>query len=216
MKRLTWPAALAVVWIGTIGAADAADRSNKFAMKGAGLVTCENYLKARAEKLPSYPNFAGWTMGYITAINQRGFETFDVAPWQSIEILMTLLEAFCKRNLEQRFGLAVMALTNSLLKGRISENSPVVTTGEADQKVSQARWPLPRGAIRSMTRAYQAVLRKIQLALAERGHYQGATDGAWSDATRTAIEAFQNAENISATGLPDQRTLYQLFIDELR
>ena len=72
MKRLTWPAALAVVWIGTIGAADAADRSNKFAMKGAGLVTCENYLKARAEKLPSYPNFAGWTMGYITAINQRG------------------------------------------------------------------------------------------------------------------------------------------------
>lgn len=200
MKRLTWPAALAVVWIGTIGAADAADRSNKFAMKGAGLVTCENYLKARAEKLPSYPNFAGWTMGYITAINQRGFETFDVAPWQSIEILMTLLEAFCKRNLEQRFGLAVMALTNSLLKGRTSENSPVVTTGEADQKVS----------------LYQAVLRKIQLALAERGHYQGATDGAWSDATRTAIEAFQNAENISATGLPDQRTLYQLFIDELR
>ena len=194
MKRLTWPAALAVVWIGTIGAADAADRSNKFAMKGAGLVTCENYLKARAEKLPSYPNFAGWTMGYITAINQRGFETFDVAPWQSIEILMTLLEAFCKRNLEQRFGLAVMALTNSLLKGRISENSPVVTTGEADLKVS----------------LYQAVLRKIQLALAERGHYQGATDGACSDATRTAIEAFQNAENISATGLPDQRTLYQL------
>ena len=67
---------------------------------------------------------------------------------------MTLLEAFCKRNLEQRFELAVMALTNSLLKGRISENSPVVTTGEADQKVS----------------LYQAVLRKIQLALPERGH----------------------------------------------
>ena len=196
MKRLTWPAALAVVWIGTIGAADAADRSNKFAMKGAGLVTCENYLKARAEKLPSYPNFAGWTMGYITAINQRGFETFDVAPWQSIEILMTLLEAFCKRNLKQRFGLAVMALTNSLLKGRISENSPVVTTGEADQKVS----------------LYQADTARARRARELSGRHRRGVERRHADRHRSLPERRKHLR----TGLPDQRTLYQLFIDELR
>jgi peptidoglycan hydrolase-like protein with peptidoglycan-binding domain len=57
---------------------------------------------------------------------------------------------------------------------------------------------------------YEETLRRVQKQLADRKLYNSRIDGKFGDGTRRALEAFQKAENIAATGLPDQLTLFRL------
>jgi peptidoglycan hydrolase-like protein with peptidoglycan-binding domain len=58
------------------------------------------------------------------------------------------------------------------------------------------------------------LVRRVQQALNSRGFHPGLVDGKLGDETRTALRAFQKAENLEATGLPNRRTLAALGIDE--
>ncbi len=58
---------------------------------------------------------------------------------------------------------------------------------------------------------YEAILRRAQQMLSERGHFTGAADGKFGPATQKAFEKFQNEKKLPVTGLPDQRTLLLIF-----
>jgi len=45
----------------------------------------------------------------------------------------------------------------------------------------------------------------------EAGHYKGATERNFDEATVAAIRKFQAAQSIDVSGFPDQRTLFALF-----
>jgi peptidoglycan hydrolase-like protein with peptidoglycan-binding domain len=57
---------------------------------------------------------------------------------------------------------------------------------------------------------YQNDVRKMQLALRDRGHYRGPVDGVIGLRTRASIRAFQNAENLPITGQLDRQTAGKL------
>ena len=138
--------------------------------------------------------FVGWLEGYLTATNRLAKNTYDLVAWQNRRILLALLQAHCKKNPDQRFYLAVRALTNALTPDRIRRQSRLIETEAGGKKV----------------RIYRATLRRVQKALARRGLYAGRIDGRFGPNTRLGLEAFQQKEKLQLSGLPDQRTLFRL------
>lgn len=59
-----------------------------------------------------------------------------------------------------------------------------------------------------------ALISNVQRALEARGFHPGAVDGKLGDETRTALRAFQKAENLEVTGAPNARTLQALGITD--
>ena len=52
---------------------------------------------------------------------------------------------------------------------------------------------------------------EVQTKLQQAGLFKGSPDGQFNKATREAIEAYQTANSLRNTGLPDQLTLYKIF-----
>ncbi len=191
MKRLIFTL---LVFLAAPLAAQAADSEGRFAIKGAGLGTCESFTKARAEKSNAYYVFGGWLDGYMTAVNQLTDDTFDMRPWESTELLLFLIDNHCKKNPKGNFFRIVNTIRVLLQDDRLRQASAVVEARVDDK----------------MVRLYRETMRRVQTALTNRDRYQGAIDGSYGPMTRNAIEAFQADENIPVTGLPDQLTLLRL------
>jgi peptidoglycan hydrolase-like protein with peptidoglycan-binding domain len=64
------------------------------------------------------------------------------------------------------------------------------------------------------TRYGAATIRKVQETLNARGYKAGPPNGVLGESTRTALRAFQKAENFKITGRPNPRTLAALGIQE--
>ena len=86
------------------------------------------------------------------------------------------------------------------------QSDSVANTGVA----SAAFLPLLDAFMRAEIIASRIELRILQQLLAERGHYQGKTDGAFGPAMRAAIERFEQSEGRPATGLATTALLHRL------
>lgn len=176
------------------GAAEAADQEGRFAVKGAGAASCGRFVDLRAKKSPSVLAFAGWLQGYLTAFNQFSDDTYDVVSWEGTEVLLRAIAQYCEKNRDKKFYIAAAGLANTLKPDRLKTMSERIKAENGGHAVS----------------VYREVLRRVQKALAERGFYFGQIDGLYGPNTRLGIEAFQRAEKITVTGLPDQVTLLRL------
>ena len=58
---------------------------------------------------------------------------------------------------------------------------------------------------------FRNVLRDVQQLLKDLGYYEGEVDGLYGEGTRLALESYQQAKGLATTGVPDQRTLFQLY-----
>ena len=67
------------------------DKNNQWTVKGAGSVTCDQYVKAVQENGTSLIAFSGWVDGYLSFYNQSWVNTFDIAPWQSTKLISKTL-----------------------------------------------------------------------------------------------------------------------------
>lgn len=54
------------------------------------------------------------------------------------------------------------------------------------------------------------VVRAVQEALKEKGHYNGQIDGNWGAETQAALKAFQQSSGLEATGQLDEETKEKL------
>lgn len=195
--RLAFPRiALALTVAGMPVAAMAASPEGQFAIQGRGGDRCDAFVEARNAGGTELLRFMDWAAGYMTAFNQLDQDTVDIAPWQGMDLLATLLAQYCEAHPEQSFVRALGEMTGALYAQRLREESEIVVI-EAEGK------SLP---------VYDTVLRRAQGALKSFGFYDGAADGKFDEATRAAIRKFQASEQIEETGLPDQETLYLLFL----
>ena len=137
-----------------------------------------------------------WAAGYITAFNQLDDDTVDIVPWQGMELLATLLAQHCQTHPEQSFARSVSAMTSALYGQRMREESAIVVI-----KTDGGSMPV-----------YDTVVRRAQVALKSLGYYAAEADGKFGEPTRSAFREFQASEKIKETGLPDQETLYLLFL----
>ncbi len=171
-----------------------ADANARFAIKGVGVQTCQQFVDARAARAQAYMRFRSWLEGYVTAVNRYEPQTFDSAPWGTTEVLTVILDNYCQETPDERFVQAVQKLTITLKEDRLIEASPLLTVTVSGQT----------------TRVYEEVLRRVQVALAERGLYDSEPDGVFGPKTREAIATFQISEGLDGTGLPDPLTVWKL------
>jgi hypothetical protein len=175
--------------------ANAADANDQFAIRNAGAASCQQFMEARQQQTSAYVNFVGWIDGYLTAVNQFTPQTFDVAPYQSTELIASLAHGICQQRSNEPFGQIIIAMAQQIFQpGRLEQSSEAVTV-QGQQRNYQL---------------YREVVRRIQQALQEQGHYNGGIDGQFGPGTRTALEAFQRQQNLQPTGDPDQNTLWRL------
>jgi hypothetical protein len=179
-------------------AAHADDSRGMFSVKSVGTVSCRRYLDARREKGEEYLLFAGYLGGYMTAYNQLSPETFDILPWQTVDTLLGLLTNYCSKQPDRNFAVAVNELIKLLTPNRL----------EAASELVEAR--TQQGSVK----IYRETMRRVQVKLADLGHYSGNADGLFGSKTRGGLEKFQEAKGLKKTGLPDQPTLLNLLLVE--
>lgn len=169
-----------------------ADGNNAYAIKGAGIAKCSKFIELHQKKSDVYLVFGGWIEGYLTAINQQQPNTFDLAPWQSTQLLLAATESLCKQKPEMQFQEAVQVLIGGLAQQRITQGGKFITI---DQYVFQ-----------------EEVIKRMKGALKSRGLYSGNTnDAQYDDKLKAAVKQFQKSVKQAGTGLPDQGTLFELF-----
>lgn len=181
--------------VSIVAPASAADPDGLFAIKGSGTATCAEFLEARRAATPAYYLFGGWLNGYLTARNHADPATFDLAPWQTTDMLAIALEDICKPRPQESFFRAVETLVAGLREQRLQVRS----------EAAQARVGASRVVL------YEATVRQLQERLAALGHLREPPDGVFGPETEAAVRKFQTAQDIPVSGVPNQLTLLRLF-----
>jgi hypothetical protein len=175
----------------------AAATGDVYALRGAGQLSCAQYLQAYEEQGSVLYMTAGWIDGYVTAMNRVEDGVFEHLSWQETGLVLDLLRNHCTANPEDVLANAVHLFMRATTSTRLTEKSELVQI------------PVPGGG--GMLDVYQATIARAQRMLAELGHYTSTVDGLYGPGTATAIRAFQAQQGLPESGLPDQRTLLVLF-----
>lgn len=194
MRRLCALSVAAVIT--AAGSAFAADDEGNFAIKGAGFAACPDYVEAYDSGSTDLLAYRSWLNGFVTGHNLLLPGTYDVAPVLSLDALSGVMADICRNNAEFRFAEAAVILIVDMEALRLAASSPMIELTEGDLTVE-----VPAEFVS-----------RAQSALQELGLYQGAIDGIYGPGTRAAFSAFQEAEEIEVTGLPDTVTLVRLLI----
>ena len=97
----------------------AADKDNNFAAKGLAAVPCATFVEERKKLSQTYGEAMAWLTGFISAFNYLTPDTYDLAPWQTVEQLSSLLASHCVVNPEESFFHATNKLLNSISEDRL-------------------------------------------------------------------------------------------------
>lgn len=173
----------------------ARDVNNKFAVKGAGAVTCKQYVEAVKRNSDRLIAFTGWVDGYLSFHNEVSEETFDIVPWQSTKLLSKALYSHCNKKPELTFFTAVKYMIQALQDTRLREASELVKIKVGDQSQYY----------------YQSVIIDAQKALNNKLSISLPTDGKYNEDMQRALLDYQKSRKINQSGLPDQDTLQRLF-----
>lgn len=173
----------------------ARDINNKFAVKGAGSVSCNQYVEAVKRNSDRLIAFTGWVDGYLSFHNERSEETFDIAPWQSTKLLSKALYAHCKKKPELTFFNAVKYMIQALHDGRLKEASELVKLNIGDNSLY----------------FYRSIMVDVQKALNDKLSLTLPVDGNFSEDMQRALLDYQKSRKITQSGIPDQDTLQRLF-----
>jgi hypothetical protein len=170
--------------------------SGEFALKGPGYDKCSDFASARKQRGNKYHEYVGWLEGYLSYYNRVTPGTINIAPWQSGEMLASLMAAFCADNPNAPFVAATDLMIGALAPYRLAKSSEVVEASYRGRKVT----------------VYREVLRSVQESLQKRKLYAGPQDGQFSSEFAASLLAFQKSTKLPPTGLPDQATLYHLLL----
>ena len=167
----------------------------QFAVEGVGQVSCKYFNEARENPAsPGYQALIGFVEGYLTAANRYEPVTFDLSPWHNEAALGLILEKHCAANPRESLVGSLQKLVISFRPLRVASFSPLLEVGDGQHKAF----------------VYEAILKRAQAALRQRGLYRGNEDGVYSPAVRDALSRFQKQQGLPGSGIPDPATLWTL------
>lgn len=172
----------------------AVDDAGKFALKGAGFLPCGIYVSEREKRSNIYYMIGGWLEGYLSAYNKYNEDTYDVTSFETLELLLLVMDNHCKANPQDRLYSVINSLIIQIGPKRLQRESPKVEIKNGDRQ----------------TVLYRETIRRIQSELTQLGLFKGELDGRYTDATKAALIAFQSDLDFETTGFPDQTTLWRL------
>ncbi|MEM9421114.1 MAG: peptidoglycan-binding protein [Pseudomonadota bacterium] len=165
------------------------------ALDGAGLYTCSQFIDAAAREDGSIRLYAGWVDGFLSGVNASRPDTFDITPWQSTELVLSMVRQFCSKNPELTYGDAVSGLFVALYEDRLVVEDEIVRVESGKQGVF----------------VYRTVISSLHAALIQAG-YDAPSGETFREQSRAALRKFQRDEGLAESGLPDQVTLFRLFV----
>lgn len=176
-------------------AAQAADARGAYAVhEAAGLRSCADALRARLDGAAPAA-LSAWVQGVLTGINMALPNTFDIAPFRGDPALPDLVMRRCEASPEAPLHAVLFQVVNALVPLRLEQAAPTVAMTVGGRTVLLA----------------EPTVRQVQQALIQRGFLrQQRLDGQYTAAVRAALAAFQEAERLPVTGLPDPETLLRL------
>lgn len=159
-----------------------------------GRITCTRFTEILKERGDAYLVAGGWVSGYVSGVNALQAQTYDILPWQSTELVLQLLGRACEANPDARLANLMNQYLRQIADDRLAERSD--------------RVELKRGSDRVFL--YRETLARVQTKLRQAGFEPGVVNGAPDPRTSEALRAFQAENDLTETGLPDQRTLLRL------
>jgi hypothetical protein len=179
-------------------AARAATPDGQYAIRGAALLPCSAFMRERATGSTVYQTMAAWVDGYISGINQQAPGMFDVASFETTELIAALLSEHCSKNPDDPLYAVVALLVNRMAQNALDEVSQKVEVRIGERN----------------TLLYKTTIRRMQQQLGHLGLFNSDEDGQFGAALREAIAAYQRSIDLNPTGFPDQLTLWRLFKPE--
>ncbi len=195
MRRVLFLGTALVLFGATV--AQAADSKERFQAYGLGRLTCKRFVEACTTKKDDCQVVAPtWFEGYLTGFNALFADTYDILPWQPPGILAEFTLNVCRQNPDA----LVLQVANDLIRqilipDRIKAASDRVKIGDGKDAVA----------------LYRETVRAMQQRLVELGFLKGGVDGSFGPGTKGGIEAFQKANGLTTTGIPDMRTMLAIF-----
>lgn len=164
-------------------------------MESLGLRPCGELIEAHEADKTLYAAFGVWIGGYLTAANAYEADTFDLTPWQPVELATAQITIACKQQEKATIAAVTASYVQYLKAGRLTENSPLIRL---------------RAGERAMF-IYRVVLDDIRARLEANGASITDPEGEYGNSFGKAVLAYQSANQLPETGLPDTRTLTRLF-----
>lgn len=170
----------------------AADAGGKFSVRGVGSDRCESLSAAFSKKDDAAVNrYVSWILGYASASNKFSTQTYDALPSKDGRDLIALIVGYCQQNAAVPIEVSTSRVLGGLKAVRLTQESPLVSFS-SEGKALEIR---------------EESVRFIERTLKISGYYKGAETGKSSPQLIAAIKAFQVAQKLPATGLPDINTL---------
>lgn len=176
------------------GAAQAADSTGNYAVRGVGSTTCQQFIAAVEGNTPDLRVYIAWLEGMVSASNRLSAGVFDTVPFNASGALAAIVMRRCRQQPAQGFEAAVRGTLDLLSPFRVTTNSPWVE--------------MTVGANRVTLRA--ETLAAVQGRLLALGLQGSPPDGRFSVATREGLKRFQQMRRLPVTELPDPDTLLAL------
>ncbi len=186
---------IGAVALGASGSAFADDANSRFAVKGAGTKSCADFSAARAAENTDAYLYAGWVDGYLTGLNQFTPTTYDLAPWQTTDLILFKLDKYCAVMPDETFINALTGLAKILAPDRLPSESKIVSVRNGGQSIF----------------VYEAMLPIIKQRLQEEGVAPDIKAALFTKRTANALLRYQAKHKLTQSGLPDQATLNLLF-----
>lgn len=166
------------------------------AVEGLGAQPCSKLVDVQRTKDTSgYVAFGAWIGGFLTAGNIYEDDTYDLTPWQPLEMSVGQVMQFCKANPDRPVVHGVSAYMQFLKAGRLRSESPILTLEHDGNKMQQ----------------YEAVTDQVRDKLRAEG-YLKSLSGAWDNEAIQAMLSYQRDKGMTPTGLPDLPTMLKMFV----
>lgn len=199
--RFRLPLLAAALTLSSIGAPSQAQDEQGFVAWGMGSLSCETLVAALQGEQggEAAGRLIAWLSGYVSHANRTASGINDVVPYSNIDGFATVVARVCAANTDAQVEAvtAFVIATLEPLAVRDVEEPVVLAQGEAALLIRPS------------------VLQAVQERLIERDLLpDGSADGVYGEQTAEALVAFQNAEALDATGLPDAWTVFLLLVDQ--
>lgn len=164
------------------------------AIEGPGTQPCSKLVEVRSQDATGYVAFGAWLSGYLAAANVYEENTYDLTPWQPLEVSLAQVVKYCEANPDKPVINGISAYIQYLRARRIVEKSDLVEARNGDKVM-----PI-----------YVEMIDRIRKMLTENGYLDAGGSG-FDEAVVAALVRYQRDQGLSRTGLPDIRTMLKMF-----
>jgi hypothetical protein len=174
-----------------------ADADGAYAIKGLGRKTCAEAAVDLGAGAGAKTVYGAWLEGYVTGINRSSEGLYDLTPWQTPELLLSVVVQACVPTPDDKLIVALDRVLRGMSPLRMTERAPIVA--------------LRKGG--SYVNIYETVLNRAIARLDALGHSPGPAAPRVDARVVRAIGDFQASRGLPETGIPDQATLFNLFVE---